>query len=305
MQRAEALQLYNLPFHELISRADRVRHEMVGDVMEMCSIINARSGRCSEDCKFCAQSAHYRTGIENYPLITAESLLEGARRAHAVGSRYFGIVTSGEALTDDEVAQMADAVRVINAEVDINICASLGGLRREQLALLHDAGVVRYHHNIETSRRYYAEIVSTHTFDHRQQTIHAAAEVGMSVCSGGIIGMGETREDRIDMALTLRELPVQSVPINVLLPIPGTPLAHMAPLSPVEVVKTVAIFRLLMPEKTIKLAAGRESVLKDFQGMAFFAGANSMMIGGYLTRHGRADEEDQRLIEEIHTAWRN
>lgn len=303
MNAADALQLYALPLPELAARADRVRRDAVGDEVHLCTIINAKSGRCREDCKFCAQSAHHDTGVEEYPLLEEAALVEGARRAAEIGSHHFGIVTSGCALDDADVVRVARAIRAITQQVGMQVCASLGTLTRDQLARLRDAGLVRYHHNIESSRRHYPRIVSTHTFDDRLRTIADAKAVGISVCSGGIIGMGEAREDRIDMALTLRDLNVDAVPINILNPIPGTALEAMPTLSPIEALKTVAIFRILLPGKTIKLAAGRETVLRDFQGAAFMAGANSMIIGGYLTQRGRAVADDQAMIEEIRRAW--
>jgi biotin synthase len=304
MDALDALALYALPLYELLARADAARREGIGEAFSLCTIINARSGHCSEDCKFCAQSAHYATAVPTYPLVPLPELLEGARRAQAIGSGHFGIVTSGCTLTDAEVDEVVAAVAAIRQAVGINVCASLGCLTYAQLVSLRDAGLVRYHHNLETSRRFFPQIVTTHSYEARVETIQAAHAAGLSVCSGGIIGLGETREDRIEMALALRDLNVDSVPINVLVPIAGTPLAGLDPLSPVEVLKTVAIYRLLLPEKTIKLAAGRESVLKDFQGMAFLAGANSMIIGGYLTQRGRAVEDDQRLVAEVVETWR-
>jgi biotin synthase len=188
-------------------------------------------------------------------------------------------------------------------EIGIEVCASLGCLDYEQLILLKKSGICRYHHNIETSREFFPKIATTHTFDDRIHTVRNAADAGLSVCSGGIIGMGESREDRASMALTLRELCVDSVPINILMPISGTPLAVNEPISISEALKTIAIFRLVMPNKTIKLAAGRESFLSDFQGAAFMAGANGMLIGGYLTQSGRPVAEDKKLVQEILQAW--
>lgn len=305
MDISQALELYNLPLLELMARADARRRELAGDSLETCTIINARSGRCSEDCKFCAQSVHYATGIDEYPLLPLQELADGARRAREIGSARFGIVTSGCTVSDADFDKIAAAISAIVEREGIDVCASLGCLSCSQLTRLKDAGLSRYHHNIETSRRFFPRIVTTHDFEQRLAMIRNAAAVGLSVCSGGIIGMGETREDRVDMALTLAELKVDSVPINILTPIPGTPLQDTPPLGPLEALKTVAVFRLLLPGKTIKLAAGRESVLKDYQAMAFLAGANSMIVGGYLTLRGRSVEEDQRLLEEIRNAWIN
>jgi biotin synthase len=194
-------------------------------------------------------------------------------------------------------------VKEIRNKLDIEVCASLGCLDYDQLVLLKKSGLSRYHHNIETSREYFPKIVSTHTFDDRILTIRNAVKAGLFTCSGGIIGMGESRKDRADMALTLKELNVDSVPINILMPLAGTPLTGIMPITMSEVLKTVAVFRIMMPDKTIKIAAGRESFLKDFQGMAFMSGANGMLIGGYLTQRGRSVEEDKNMIDEIHHIW--
>ena len=303
MQIADAVALYDLPLSELSARADNVRREHLGATLELCTILNARSGRCSEDCRFCAQSAHYATAVAEYPLLDEEQLLAAARRAREIGSDHFCIVASGRALSGAEFDAVLDAVATIRQQVGIDICGSLGCLSSTQLSRLREAGVSRYQHNLETSRRFFPHIVTTHTFDDRVRTVRAAKALGFSVCSGGILGLGETREDRVSMALELRELQVDVVPINALMPIPGTPLAAIAPISPIEVLKTVAIFRLLLPDVTLKLAGGRESVLKEFQATAFLSGANGMIIGGYLTQRGRAVEDDQRMLAEIRQAW--
>ena len=295
--------MYNLPLSELALRADKARQEHIGQSIDLCTICNAKSGLCSEDCKFCAQSVHYTTDAPEYPLMSKDGMIECAERAQEIGSGRFGIVTSGRDLSPDEIKCVADTTATIREEIGIEVCASLGCLDYEQLILLRESGISRYHHNIETSRDFFPRIATTHTFDDRIHTIRNAAKAGLSVCSGGIIGMGENREDRASMALTLKELDVDSVPINILMPIPGTPLVDTQPISVSEALKTIAIFRLVMPDKTIKLAAGRESFLKDFQGAAFMSGANGMLIGGYLTQRGRPAEEDAKLVQEILQAW--
>jgi biotin synthase len=302
--REEALALYDLPLGELAAMADRQRRLDAGDRLDLCTIVNAKCGGCSEDCKWCAQSAHNSTGVEEYGLISVDEMVAAARRAKGIGSKRFGIVTSGGALGQDEVKTVADAIRAIRSQAGIDVCASLGCLTRSQMDLLRQAGLSRYHHNIETSAAYFPKVVSTHVQGERLRTIRDAKESGLSVCSGGIIGMGESRADRVDMALALRDLDVDSVCVNILIPVPGTPLEHQQPVGAVEILKSVAIFRLLLPAKTIKLAAGREKWLCDFQGMAFMAGANGMIIGGYLTQKGRTVEEDWSLIEEIRAAWK-
>lgn len=303
MQLDDILGLYEVPLAELAAQADKARREYSGGNIDLCTICNAKSGLCSEDCKFCAQSAHWVTDAQEYPLVSKDDMVECAKRAQEIGSGRFGIVTSGRDLDIDEIKRVAEAAATIREKVSIEVCASLGCLDYEQLVLLRESGISRYHHNIETSRNFFPRIVTTHTFDDRIHTINNAASAGFAVCSGGIIGMGESREDRADMALTLMELKVDSVPINILMPIPGTPLVDSQPISVSEALKTIAIFRLVMPNKTIKLAAGRESFLKDFQGAAFMAGANGMLIGGYLTQRGRPVEEDKKLVGEILQAW--
>ena len=303
MQNTDALKLYELPLAELAARADAARREHAGPTLELCTLLNARSGRCGEDCKFCAQSARYATSSPEYPLVDREAMLDAARRAREIGSDHFCIVSSGRALTGREFDDVLAGAAAVRAEVGIEVCGSLGCLTHDQLLRLREAGVTRYQHNLETSRRFFPHIVTTHTFDDRVRTVRDAKALGFSVCSGGIIGLGETREDRIDMALTLKELNVDVVPINALMPIPGTPLAEVEPISPIEVLKTVAVFRLLLPDRVIKLAGGRESVLKEFQATAFLSGANGMIIGGYLTQRGRSVEEDHRMVKEIRTAW--
>ena len=295
--------LLRAPLLELISYANQVRRESAGTELELCNIINAKSGRCSEDCKFCAQSARHGCEITTYPLKSKAEMLAAARQAQQIGADNFGIVTSGNRLNEKELDVIAQAVEQIRNEVGITVCASLGALYESELGKLKDAGLVRYHHNIETSRRFYPHIVSTHSFEERLNTIEAAKKVGLEVCSGGIIGMGESWQDRIDMAMILKELDVDSVPINLLVPMAGTPFELLQPISALDALRTIGIFRIMLPEKTIKIAAGRETILRDFQGLGFLAGANGMLIGGYLTVNGRAIAEDQQLVREVQAAW--
>lgn len=295
--------LLTTPLEQLISRANEVRKNSIGARLELCNILNARSGLCSEDCKFCAQSAKHGTDVPVYPLKDKATIVESAQNAKAIGAEKFGIVTSGNRLTDQELNVVAQAISQIKDEVGITVCASLGALEKAQLEFLKKAGLSRYHHNIETSRRFYPQIVSSHSFDERINTINSAKEVGLEVCSGGIIGMGETWQDRIDMAYTLKELDTDSVPINILVPVKGTPLESVEPISSEDAIRTICIFRIILKDKTIKIAAGRESTLKDSQVKGFMAGANGMLIGGYLTVKGASLETDYALIEEIKRAW--
>lgn len=292
-----------MELEDLMASASEARRKGVGNRLEICGITNAKSGLCSEDCKFCAQSAHHSTMIPQYPLKSEDEIVEAARSARENGSTRFGIVTSGNRLTPDELETIRTAVRRIVKDVGIGACASLGALTRDELLSLRDAGLTRYHHNIETSRRFYPQIVSTHDYDERVNTVKASKSAGLEVCSGGIIGMGETWEDRLDMALLLSELGVDAVPLNILVPIKGTPLGSVEPLSAAEALRAIALFRLVLRDKDIKIIAGRETVLKDFQGMMYSAGANGMMVGGYLTVGGRNISDDKALIREIRAAW--
>lgn len=295
--------LLNLPLPELLSLANKTRKDYLGSKFELCSIINAKSGYCNQDCKFCAQSTHHSADISTYPLKRKEEIIRAAKKAKDIGAEKFGIVTSGNCLAAKELEEIILAISQIRKEVDIVVCASLGALGEEELKRLKEAGLTRYHHNIETSQRFYKQIVSTHDFRERVDTIKAAKAVGLEICSGGIIGMGETWQDRIDMALLLKELDVDSVPINILVPIKGTSLENLKPISCSEVIRALCIFRVILKDKPIKIAAGRESTLGDFQGLGFMAGANGMLIGGYLTIKGRSLEADYRLIEEVKKLW--
>jgi len=303
VERSQIKELLKLPLAELVSMADRTRRDSSGDALELCNIMNAKSGMCAEDCKFCAQSSRHSTGASSYSLKSKDEMVEAARGAKAMGAHRFDIVTSGNVLTKDDLQTIAEAITEIRDKVGIEMCASLGKLSEESLTILKRSGLSRYHHNIETSPNFFPKIVTTHTFQDRVDTIGAAKKAGLQVCSGGIIGMGETWDDRIDMALTLKELDVDSVPINVLVPVSGTALEGMKAISSSDAIRTIALFRIVLKGKIIKVAAGRESLLKDFQAMAFMAGANGMLIGGYLTIRGRSPEDDLRFVEEIKEAW--
>lgn len=298
-------ELLKLPLFELISIADKVRGKKSISELDLCSIMNAKSGLCSEDCKFCAQSSHYSTGASSYPLKSKKEMIEGAIYAKKIGAHRFDIVTSGNTLTKEDSEIIIETISEITRDVGINMCASLGRLTKGQLQQLKDAGLTRYHHNIETSRNFYPNIVTTHNYDERIDIIGAIKEIGLEACSGGIIGLGESWQDRIDMAIELKQLNVDSVPLNVLVPIKGTPLEGSNNISPLDAIRTIAIFRIILEDKIIKVAAGRESILKDYQVLAFMAGANGMLIGGYLTIKGREIEEDQKLIEQVEEMWQH
>jgi biotin synthase len=303
LSRKEINELRVLSGAELMQLALQTKLKNRGDKFSLCSIINAKSGKCSEDCRFCAQSAHYETEAPVYPLKSEAEITAAAAEAKQSGAQHFSLVTSGRGLPSKEIPAVAKIITTITNQVQIPVCASLGILSKKDLAILKEAGLKRYHHNLETSREFFPQIVSTHTFEERLETIKAAQDVGLEVCAGGIIGLGESEDDRISMAISLRDCEVDSVPLNVLIPLPGTPLANHTPITPAEILRTIALFRLIHPTIPIRLAAGRESALGDFLSSAFMAGADGMMIGGYLTQRGRYPEEDLTLVREIQTLW--
>lgn len=304
MDKKEIKRLKELPLAELVCMANRIRQKFTGDKLELCSILNAKSGLCAQDCKFCAQSVRHKTGIDTYSLKDKGEIIEAAKRAKDIGAQRFDIVTSGDSLSANELHIIADCIAEITQKIGIKMCASLGMMNEEGFMLLKSAGLSRYHHNIETSLAYFPKIVTTHTFEDRIKTIQAGKRVGLEICSGGIIGLGESMDDRISMALVLKELDVHSVPINILVPIAGTPLGESVTLSCADAIRTIAIFRIILKDKIIKIAAGRESVLGDFQALGFMAGANGMLIGGYLTIKGRDVNQDYRLVKEVESLWK-
>jgi biotin synthase len=297
----EATQLTGIDLWDLFALANRVRHEQVGDTVLLCGIVNAKSGHCPEDCKFCAQSRYYTTGIQTYPLLDPVEMQVAAQRSADEGAGRFGIVTATKSLTRGKfLDQVLDAVRRIKAEGRVQPDASLGIIYDPEIAvMLKEAGLGEFNHNLETSRRYYPEVCSTHSYDERVNTIRYIKQAGIAVCSGGIFGMGETWEDRIDLGLELRDLDVDTVPMNFLHRIDGTPLAKMEPMEPLDILHCIALFRLLLPGKEIKVAGGREVNLRSLQPLMFAAGANSTMVGNYLTTRGWSAEKDHEMIRDL------
>jgi biotin synthase len=284
---------------DLFAAASRVRERFRGDLVDLCSIVNAKSGACTEDCSYCAQSVHHATGVPVYPLISVESVEAAALSARENGAKRFCIVTSGRGVDDgDDLETIARGIGRVR-DMGLSPCATLGTLSRDQLAYLKAAGLDRYHHNIETSKKYFPRICSTHTFDDRIEVLTRARSLGLSLCSGGILGMGETMEDRIDMAFTLRELNVDSVPVNFLMPIVGTPLERMSPIEPLEALQSLALFRLILPEKEIRVCGGRGIALRSLHTLIFAAGADGFMIGNYLTQAGLDPREDLKIISDL------
>lgn len=297
----EAESLLRLPDDltmKLAAAADRIRIEFVGHLFDACSLINAKSGRCSEDCAFCAQAAGHKGASEVYPLRSGDEILKAAREAKESGASRFCTVTSGGALNEKDFDDLVHSIKRVKSEVDIALDASLGFLNPSRANRLFGAGIARYNHNLESSRDYYPSICTTHSYQTRVDTVKLVKESGVSVCCGGIIGLGETPRQRLDLAFYLAELGVDCVPINILNPRPGTPLEHAQPPTAMEIIRTVAIFRMILPKATIKLAGGRELNLGDFQGLALRAGANGMIIGGYLTTRGRSVEDDLRMVHQ-------
>lgn len=298
VSREEAVWLYSQPLEELCRKADEIRAHFCSNGFDICTIINGKSGRCSENCRFCAQSAHSCTGTEEYPLLGSEEILAQARKNDEQGILRYSIVTSGKRLSDGEVDRMCHTVRQIRKETGIAVCISFGLLNEEQFRKLKEAGVTRVHNNLETSRRYFPSVCTTHTFDDKIKAIRAAQAAGLSVCSGGIMGLGETPEDRIDMAFTLRELGIRSVPVNMLNPIPGTPFGENKKLSAEDMRRIVAVYRFILPKASIRLAGGR-GLLEDKGRSCFRSGANAAISGDMLTTSGITVETDMEIIREL------
>lgn len=283
---------------ELCTCADKLRRHFSGTRADLCSIINGRSGRCSENCKFCAQSACHSTGIQEYPFLDKQTIQEECSHNEQQGVDRFAIVTAGRRLTGEEYEKALDTFRTLSRENKVGLCASFGLLTKEQFLRLREAGVSRYHCNIETSRANFKNICTTHTFDDKLECIARAKSAGLQVCSGGIIGMGESWQDRIDMALTLAQLGVSSIPINALIPIKGTPLENIRRITEPDILRTVAVFRFIVPDADIRLAAGRD-LMSGCGEQAFRSGANSAITGDMLTTSGNKIRQDRQLLRSI------
>ena len=284
---------------ELFAAATRLREHFRGNTVDICSIVNAKSGACSEDCSFCAQSTHHSTGAPVYPLISVDQIAKAAEGAKKNKAKRFCIVTSGRGIdSHDDLQNIAKGIERVRA-TGLSPCATLGTLTKDQLAYLRDAGLHRYHHNIETSREYFSRVCRTHTFDERLELLKYAGGLGLSTCSGGILGMGETMEDRVRMAFTLREINVDSVPLNFLMPIMGTPFENIQAITPLEALHSIALFRMILPDKEIRVCAGRGEGLGRIHPMIFMAGADGFMIGNYLTKTGLNPVDDLQMIQDL------
>ncbi len=296
--KEEAMRLYEEPLEEVCTAADEIRRYFCEDRFDLCTIINGKSGKCPEDCKYCAQSAYYHTSTEDYPLLETEEIVRQAKYNADRGVLRYSIVTSGRALKDEEIDQMCGAIRAIREQTDIEVCVSFGLLSEAQFRRVKEAGASRVHNNLETSRRNFPNVCTTHTFDDKVEAVKAAKSAGLTVCSGGIMGLGETVEDRIDMALTLRELGIRSVPVNMLNPIPGTPYEGNPRLTVDDMRRITAVYRFILPDAAIRLAGGR-GLMEDKGEGCFRSGANAAISGDMLTTAGYSIETDMDMLDRI------
>ncbi len=299
LSREETFYIANISgaeIFELFVSANIIRNNFRGTKVDICSIVNAKSGACPEDCSFCVQSSKSKAEIKVYPLINRKIVIKQAKKAKSSGAKRFSIVTSGRKVSDRELSAIADMISEIR-EIGLFPCVSLGLLKEKELAVLKSAGLGRYHHNLETSERFFPKICSTHSYADKIKTINAVKSIGLSICSGGIFGMGETWQDRIDMAFMLKELDVDSIPINFLIPIKGTALGYREFLHPFEALKIISLYRFILPQKEIRICGGRMQILGEFNSMVFLAGADSLLTGNYLTTSGRSYEDDLKLIK--------
>ena len=300
---ADALSVLRLPqadLWRLLDVTEEVRRRFKGEGIRLCSIVNAKSGLCSEDCSFCSQSIRSKASIPKYPLLPEEEMVRAAREAKERGAREFSIVVSGLAMRSRaELTRVGDAVERIRDEVGLETCVSLGTLSGEQVSYLLSRGLRSVHHNLETSRSFFPSVCSTHDYEEDLRAVREAKAAGAWVCCGGIFGIGESEEDRVELAMTLRELAVDSIPVNFLNPVPGTPVEGKRELTPFCCLKIIAMLRLCHPGREIIVCGGREVNLRDLQGLIFAAGATGTMAGNYLTTRGRPAEEDLQMIRDL------
>lgn len=298
IDKSDAMQLWEADYDELCSAANEIREKFCSNNFDICTIVNGKSGKCSENCKFCSQSSFYHTCAGEYPLLDKESIVKEAMNNAEQGMLRFSIVTSGRRLNDKEVDIMCDVIREIRKNTDISICASFGLLNEEQYRKLKDAGVARIHNNIETSENNFPNVCTTHAFSDKINAIKAAQKAGLDICSGGIMGLGENNEDRVDMAFTLRELNVKSIPVNMLNPIPGTPFENNKKLTEKDMCRICAVYRFILPDAFIRLAGGR-GLMENKGRDCFLSGANAAISGNMLTTSGITFETDLALLKEL------
>jgi biotin synthase len=303
ISREQAVELGTLSHEELdalFEGTNRVRDRHMGNAVKICSIVNAKSGKCPEDCGFCAQSSKFETDSPEYGLMKPEEILAAAKEAEAFGSNEFSIVTSGTAMTDrNELDTLIEAIQMIKAETKIEVCCSLGLMSTEHLKELKAAGLDRFHHNIETAASHFENIVTTHSYQDEVQAIHNAKEAGLHVCVGGIFGMGETYEQRVEMVFDVKDLETHSYPINFLKPLKGTATENLDPMDLYEALRTISLHRLVMPHMDLFVCGGREEVFADQQEKLFAAGANGILGGNYLTTKGQDPKRDIEMIENL------
>ncbi|CAN2041272.1 Biotin synthase [Candidatus Magnetomoraceae bacterium gMMP-15] len=297
----EARELATLPEKDtldLIFFAGKIRNKFQKKIFK-CSIINAKSGACSQDCTFCAQSVYHKTGVKKYPLLSKQELVNNAVLMYKAGATQYSMVTSGYMLNDKEINIISQAAVNIKEKTDLNLCCSPGIITKKMAEKLKQSGMINYHHNLETARSYFDKICTTHEYDEDIEAIKLAKSCNLNVCSGGILGLGESWNQRIELAFTLKELNVDSVALNFLNPVFGTKMENRPLMKPMQALKSIALFRFILPEKNITICGGREVVLKDYQSWLFAAGANGLMIGNYLTTKGRSIDMDIEMIKEM------
>jgi len=286
-------------FFDLLYWANKIREKFFGNKIKICSIVPGRLGGCDQDCKFCAQSARYETGYRQAQVLSDEQILKAAEQAESNGVANFAIVYSGRMVGERELSRLQGLIKQIKQRFGLKVCASLGVITSRQARQLVDSGLTRYNHNLETSEKHFGNIVTTHKYADRVRTIQTAKDAGLQVCAGGIFGIGETDDDRVQMALELRRLGVETVPMNFLHPIPGTPLGDAKTLQPREILSIIAIYRFILPQTNLKIAGGRVLNLRDPQSWMFYAGANGILSGNYLTTTGRAVKEDMQMLTDL------
>ncbi len=298
-QFLEYLDLYNENLEDLIKISREITNQNFSTKVDFCSLISAKTGKCSQNCKYCAQSSHYRTSIETHPLVSVEEVRKSAQSAKKSGASRFAIVTSGRLPNDTELPIMAKMIEAIEDE-GLRSCASLGIMKKNQMQTLKDVGMKRYHHNINTCKSYHDEVCTTHSYQDRIDTVNLAREIGLEVCCGVILGMGETRQQRIEMAMELEAIAPESAPINLLDPIEGTPFeSYKDKIDEEEILKTLAIFRIIMPNVSLRYAGGRIKRLScEGQKKGLIAGVDSILIGNLLTTIGATPEDDLKMVQE-------
>lgn len=295
----ELLELDDKYIPELTTAANNICREMNGDEVDVESLINAKSGNCSEDCFFCAQSAHYKTDITKYQFLSKDTVIDAAARAKQSGAKSFCLVCAWREPTEQDFEEVCETIKTIKEKVGIDVNCSLGFLTDERARKLKELGVKRYNHNLEACKSFFDKICGTHTYYDRVNTAKIVKSAGLELCCGGILGMGETREQRLELAFEVSDLEPDEFPVNILIPREGTPLAGMKPLDPMEVIKTIAVYRFILPRTIIKIAGGREVHLRELQSLALLGGANGIITGGYLTVGGNEAEKDLRMIREL------